>query len=198
MKRLVYGRSLPVLALCWGLAIARGTAQTPQTALPQEMRSAWSGVYSEAQAKRGAGVYAASCARCHAKDLEGIDGYGRPLAGDDFLKSLNNVPVSFLYDRTLVAMPEDDPGTMTPQQSVDVVAYILSVNKLPAGKNELPPDLQKLKQIKIEPTKPKLSSSLWLVEPLRGDRARPGPDHELAVVERLHAVDAGDLDVAEE
>jgi hypothetical protein len=35
-------------------------------------------------------------------------------------------------------MPQDDPERLSPGQSADVLAYILSVNKFPNGKAELP------------------------------------------------------------
>jgi hypothetical protein len=47
-------------------------------------------------------------------------------------------------------MPADSPGTMTAQQTSDVSAYVLKLNKYPAGKVELPSDLGALKSIKIE------------------------------------------------
>ena len=123
------------------------------------MRSVWSGVYTEAQAKRGADVYTDWCAHCHGKELQGDGEYAESLAGDEFLKSRNNSPVSGLFGRILNTMPDDDPGTMTPQLSADVVAYILSFNKIPAGMDELPIEMDTLRQIKIEATKPKLRST---------------------------------------
>ena len=39
---------------------------------------------------------------------------------------------------------------MTPQQTTDVLAYVLKLNKFPAGKTELSIDLAALKGIKIE------------------------------------------------
>ena len=43
-------------------------------ALSQETsRSIWDGVYTEAQAKRGAAIYSAECAGCHGLDLTGVE-----------------------------------------------------------------------------------------------------------------------------
>jgi hypothetical protein len=47
-------------------------------------------------------------------------------------------------------MPADAPGTLTPQQTSDITAYVLKLNKYPAGQTELPTDLAALKNIKIE------------------------------------------------
>jgi hypothetical protein len=51
-------------------------------------------------------------------------------------------------------MPQDDPGKLASPQKVDVLAYILSVGKFPAGKTDLPRDAQVLNQIRYESTRP--------------------------------------------
>ena len=47
-------------------------------------------------------------------------------------------------------MPADHPGTLSRADCVDILAYILKVNKLPAGKTELPSDADALKQIQFD------------------------------------------------
>lgn len=37
-------------------------------------------------------------------------------------------------------MPDDDPGSLTPAQYLDVIAYILEMNDFPAGTTELTAD----------------------------------------------------------
>jgi hypothetical protein len=44
-------------------------------------------------------------------------------------------------------MPQDSPGRLTPQQCADVVAFVLSMNKYPAGTADLSTDAAALKQI---------------------------------------------------
>ena len=66
----------------------------------------------------------------------------------------NNLTVADFYDRVHSTMPADAPGTMTPQQTSDVAAYVFKLNKFPAGKSELPTDLAALKGIKIEGAQP--------------------------------------------
>jgi len=51
-------------------------------------------------------------------------------------------------------MPQDNPGALTREQDADVIAFVLSINKLPAGKAELPAQSEMLKQIKFEAIKP--------------------------------------------
>jgi hypothetical protein len=47
-------------------------------------------------------------------------------------------------------MPKNDPGTLSPAESIDVVAYILNQNKMPAGKTPLPASPAALDSIRIE------------------------------------------------
>jgi alcohol dehydrogenase (cytochrome c) len=48
-------------------------------------------------------------------------------------------------------MPDSAPGVLPARQYVDIVAYLLSENAFPAGSEELPLDLDVLKQIRLEP-----------------------------------------------
>jgi S-disulfanyl-L-cysteine oxidoreductase SoxD len=54
-----------------------------------------------------------------------------------------------LFMKTIVMMPATDPGTLTPKETAEVLAHILSVNKFPAGKTELPSDPQSVEKINI-------------------------------------------------
>ena len=49
--------------------------------------------------------------------------------------------------------PQRNEGTLSRQQSADVVAFVLSVNKAPAGQTELPRKTDALKIIRIVPAK---------------------------------------------
>jgi mono/diheme cytochrome c family protein len=116
-------------------------------------RSVWDGVYTEAQAKRGEAVYRQNCAACHGVTLEGIETAG-PLTGARFTANWNGVTVGDLLERVRVSMPNDRPGTLSRQQTADVLAFVFSVNRFPAGKAELARQTELLKQIKFDATKP--------------------------------------------
>jgi mono/diheme cytochrome c family protein len=115
--------------------------------------SVWSGVYTEEQAKRGEVVSNKLCTSCHGPELSGGEA-GPTLVGLEFTATWNNQTVLDFYDRTHATMPADAPGTMTPQQTSDVIAYVFMLNKFPAGKTELPTDVALLKDIKIEGEQP--------------------------------------------
>jgi mono/diheme cytochrome c family protein len=115
-------------------------------------RSVKEGVYSEEQARRGEVVYVESCANCHGERMEGID-MSPPLAGSTFSSNWNTLTVGDLFDRIRTTMPMERPGTLTPQQNADVIAYMLKANEYPAGETELPNVVTPLKTILIEPAR---------------------------------------------
>jgi mono/diheme cytochrome c family protein len=108
--------------------------------------AAW---YSEVQAARGERVYDDSCAACHGLQLEG--GSSVPLSGAAFqarwVDSGRTVDEFFYIVRTL--MPHDRPASLSPQQYIDIVSYVLKVNGYRAGLQELPPDASVLKSMML-------------------------------------------------
>src|SRR5262249_32691483 len=62
-----------------------------------------------------------------------------------------NHNVDELYYITRTTMPYGAGGTLSNQQYIDIIAYILKVNGYRAGAGELATDSTLLKQIKIEP-----------------------------------------------
>jgi cytochrome c len=105
------------------------------------------GVYTEAQAKRGEKLYDNLCSLCHGNPPTGTT--GPPLVGDDFLANFGGMTLGDLFSKISKTMPSDDPGTLTPAQTADVLAFVLSQNKWPAGQKELFTDMTALKQIQI-------------------------------------------------
>jgi hypothetical protein len=47
-------------------------------------------------------------------------------------------------------MPKSEPGTLTPDEYAQVLAYLLELNGMPAGDVELPPDPEAMKTIRID------------------------------------------------
>ena len=111
------------------------------------------GVYSDAQAKRGEAVYTKACAGCHQPDLAG-DGQAPPLTGKDFNTDWIDQSVGDLFERTRISMPADKPGSLAPADVADVVAFLLSKGKFPAGTAELPADAAALKGVKFVSPQP--------------------------------------------
>ena len=109
-------------------------------------KTVWDGVYSEAQAARGKGVYEAQCAFCHQSDLRG-QGFASALVEDAFTSRWQDGNLGDLFTIVKVTMPQDNPASLTDQEYAAIVAYLLQANRYPAGQQELHPDPVALKGV---------------------------------------------------
>jgi quinoprotein glucose dehydrogenase len=112
----------------------------------------WDGVFNQEQATRGQAVFLEECATCHGRDLSGAD-MTPPLTGSAFTSNWDGLTVGDLVERVRISMPLNRPGTLSRQQNTDVVAYVLKFNQFPQGKEEMPRDVQVLKQIFFKATR---------------------------------------------
>jgi S-disulfanyl-L-cysteine oxidoreductase SoxD len=145
------------------IAYAGATIRPARADAPKPAKTTEEGVYTDAQAARGKIQYSQTCASCHMDDLSG-SGQALPLAGDSFMQSWEGQTVDDLYEVIHDTMPQDKPGILTPDATVDVIAYILRFNQFPAGKTELPSDPAAMKSIiittkKAPPAAPPAQSS---------------------------------------
>jgi mono/diheme cytochrome c family protein len=120
------------------------------------MASVWDGVFTAAQAERGQAVYAETCAICHGHRLNGASDdpdmrSTPPLARARFIRVWTDRSLATLFEYTRATMPEDNPDSLTSQETVDAIAYLLSVSGIPAGDNELPADMRQLARAVIAP-----------------------------------------------
>ena len=127
------------LALLLLLALA-----TPLAA-QEDSRSTRHGVYSEAQAQRGRTLYNRVCVDCH----ELVDFRGRA-----FLNEWVGSSLWELYEYMFDSMPEDAPGTRSPNEYAAVIAFILRENGFPMGDADLAVDEAGLGAIKFEAPEP--------------------------------------------
>ena len=100
--------------------------------------------YTQAQAEAGRITYGRACASCHLTNLRG-DFEAPELAGPNFLNTWGRRPVGELFYLIRATMPPDGPA-LGEQAYVDVVAYILEANGVPAGSSELDPEMGALIQ----------------------------------------------------
>jgi S-disulfanyl-L-cysteine oxidoreductase SoxD len=112
------------------------------------------GIYTVEQAHRGEAAYQKQCSSCHGAALDGNGPYP-PLSGNDFLSKYQGQPIVNVYDMIQKLMPATAPGTLTRPEAADLLAYILSFNKLPAGKTDLPSDDDSLKKLVLPKPAPK-------------------------------------------
>jgi S-disulfanyl-L-cysteine oxidoreductase SoxD len=125
----------PVLML---LVAATVGAQGSDGAGP---KSTMQGAYSETQASTGGDVFRLNCTSCHNASI---------LTGQSFQLNWAGRTAFDLYERMRTTMPLDDPGRLSPQEYADIVAYLFKINGYPAGNAVLPPDRERLKQLRID------------------------------------------------
>ena len=150
--RWIFAGTVLCLAALPGFALAQNNGVFNNGIIPT--RSVWSGIYTTAQAARGEKVYRGQCVFCHMDFLEGDPSEGPPpLAGPHFMTNWDGASVADLA-RHMHTQPNDDPSDMYGTTAADLVAFILSYNKIPAGDTELPTDRSIQAQIRIDAQKP--------------------------------------------
>jgi mono/diheme cytochrome c family protein len=98
------------------------------------------GIYTKEQANRGKNIYMGMCRSCHTPASH---------TGATFEKWWRDKTMADLFLFVSEKMPKNDPGGMAPQDYADVIAYLLTMNAMPAGKAELQPDSAALAPIRI-------------------------------------------------
>ena len=104
-------------------------------------RSTSSGVYTTDQANRGRDVYAMQCRSCHTPASH---------TGAIFAAWWDRKTLADLFQFIVTRMPKNEPGSLQPDEYLDVTAYLLKLNELPTGNDPLPADTVALKRIRIE------------------------------------------------
>jgi mono/diheme cytochrome c family protein len=117
----------------------------------QVAKTTAAGVFTEAQAKRGAAAYDKNCASCHGSDLHSTDREVPHLTEGPFKSGWVGKTVAEKFEVARDTMPPEEKRSLDDQVYLDIVAYILQFNKVPAGNQELKPDIESLKQIVIAP-----------------------------------------------
>ena len=93
----------------FGIAIASG------------QQSARTGPFTPEQANAGRAAYQSKCASCHLTNLKGSN-EAPPLAGGNFMNTWRNRAASELFDRIRNTMPMSNPGSLSDEEAVSIVA----------------------------------------------------------------------------
>jgi mono/diheme cytochrome c family protein len=99
------------------------------------------GAYSSAQAVRGEKAYRINCGSCHAPTA---------YTGASFLQLWVGRSAYDMVSLLRQTMPNDEPGRLTKQQYVDIVAYLFKLNGYPAGARSLPTADADLRRVAID------------------------------------------------
>lgn len=119
------------------LALALGSAVIPSLVEARQVTPA-AGHYLPSQAERGRRIFGAYCALCHGAELEGAT--GPALMGPAFLGKWNGGAgrtTDDLFTVLRTTMPKPAVGSLSGQAYLDVLAYVLQRNGLPAGTRAL-------------------------------------------------------------
>lgn len=137
----------PLLGIPVAVAAQEGGSADPDSAVkapadvetsPAETASA--GLYTETQAARGEAVFRARCSACHVPSQ---------FRGEAFLFQWAGRTAFDLVDQLRATMPYEAPGGLPLREYVDIVAYLLRLNRYAAGEEELPEEDERLKEIRI-------------------------------------------------
>lgn len=104
-------------------------------------RTSRDGIYSAAQAARGARLFESICMNCH--EIGEFTGEGAYFAG------VEGDPLWETFEYIWAEMPEDDPASLDPEEYAAVLAYLFASYGLPAGEVDLPVDRDSLRAIAI-------------------------------------------------
>lgn len=123
-----------------GVVLA-GAAVTAHAQGGDEVRSTLTGVYTDAQAARGKDIYVMACRECHTPASH---------TGVTFRNAWGGKRLSDLLAFMTEKMPKNSPGSLTSDEYAAVTAYILMLNGLPPGDEDLPADTVAARRIRIE------------------------------------------------
>jgi hypothetical protein len=94
-------------------------------------------------ARLGNAAYLQNCSTsCHGADLSGNDP-APALAGSTFLVKWQGRSADDLFNKIRTTMPPTGPASLSQESYLDIVAYILQTNEIPAGNRALSADTLK-------------------------------------------------------
>jgi len=125
--------------------------------------SAWAQMespnFTRAQAAQGQSAFDEHCATCHGPNLgDGV--YGPALEGAGFVQKWGGKSLGELFARTFFTMPPAEPGSLSHETYVEILAYVLQKNGVHEGPEKLPTDPAALGKIVIPATGPTPSGGI--------------------------------------
>jgi hypothetical protein len=132
------------VALLAALLAALATA-SPARAQSDTARTTLAGVFSAEQAERGKDFYLSLCQSCHTAVTH---------TGPVFRRNWSGRSLAELYTFMSSRMPKNEPASLAPEVYADLLAYVLLMNKMPAGAGEITPDPAALQSVRIQFTAP--------------------------------------------
>ena len=127
------------LGACAAPAAGSASAGSDAAVVPAEQAPVSSGYFTARQASRGERRFQQLCADCH-RTVE--------ITRSWFSGTVHRT-ASDLMTVMSMTMPEMNPGSLSPDQYADILAFLLRLNNYPAGEEELPVDPAALGNVPI-------------------------------------------------
>lgn len=103
-------------------------------------RSLADGVFTSGQASRGERRFQQACAVCHrTNDIV-----------RSLLRSGIHETVADMFELISTTMPQMSPGSLSPEEYAEILAFLFRSNDYPGGEQELPTDLASLEHLRID------------------------------------------------
>jgi hypothetical protein len=118
------------------LVVAGGVFTTSAQESGLDGLTVWDGAFTEEQAERGSITYGSNCSGCHGDAGVGTN-RASSLTGDAWMGNFQTQTVDDLFMFIRTNMPLNDEGSLSNFQYLDLAAFILSINDIPAGETEL-------------------------------------------------------------
>jgi hypothetical protein len=99
-------------------------------------------LYTAAQSERGEDSFRETCLSCHSSS---------EFRGRSFQRDWRGSSLGYLYEEIVYYMPEDNPGGLSTNTYLDIMAYILDQNGFPGGEMELVSDIEAMKEVILFP-----------------------------------------------
>ena len=109
---------------------------------PEPESSGPDSLYTQAQAERGEDSFRETCLSCHSSS---------EFRGRSFQRDWRGSSLGYLYEEIVYYMPEDNPGGLSTNTYLDIMAYILDQNGFPAGEVELVSDIGAMIEVVLFP-----------------------------------------------
>ena len=142
-KTLLLGTSLFVLSACassGAAPMAAAPAADPAPAPAPAATAATMASFTDDQADRGREVFRSQCTECHSSS---------EFSDSQFQFKWSRRHAGSLFQLIQTQMPETAPGSLTDEETVDLVAYILRMNGFEPGASELSSDRSVLDAISL-------------------------------------------------
>jgi mono/diheme cytochrome c family protein len=122
-------------------APAKAPLRVVSRPIPPGARTTLSGVYTAEEASAGKEMYSGLCAGCHTAASH---------TGPTFKKKWTGRQLSDLFTFMRTMMPKNDPASLSDEDYGVLLAYMLQMNRMPAGRAYLSTDTTELAKIWID------------------------------------------------